>query len=350
MTAWAAFQHAGFALALALLSWLVTQAMISVRIMDVPNERSSHARATPRGGGVGIVVAFGAGLAMLWLLADDTRLARPYFLGLAIGAFAIAAVSFVDDLRETPLMLRLAAQVVGTGAALWFGLALNEIWLPVVGRIELGWFGYVLTAVWIIGMTNAMNFMDGLNGLVGGTTLVAAAGLAAVAFLSGSHFAYFAALVLAAGIAGFLPHNFPRARIFMGDVGSQFIGFTFAVLGLIAAHFDAQRTSFMIVPLLLFAFLFDTGFTLLRRLLAGERVTQAHRGHLYQVLNRAGWSHAQVSLLHWGFAAVQALAALVLLHLPPDAKVLVFVPLLALQLVHLANVVRIARRAGIGTW
>lgn len=350
MTAWAALQHAGFAVVLALLSWLATRTMIHVRIMDVPNERSSHERATPRGGGVGIVAAFGVGLAAMWFLAESTRLAQPYFLGLAIGAFAIAVVSLVDDLRQTPLLLRLAAQIVGTGAALWFGLALHEIWLPVLGRVELGWFGYVLTAFWIVGMTNAMNFMDGLNGLVAGTTLVAAAGLSAVAFLSGSHFAYLAALILAAGIAGFLPHNFPRARIFMGDVGSQFLGFAFAVLGLIAAHFDAQRTSFMIVPVLLFAFLFDTGFTLVRRLLAGERVTQAHRGHLYQVLNRAGWSHAQVSLLHWGFAAVQALAALVLIQLPPNAKVLVFIPLLALQLAHLANVTRLARQARIGSW
>jgi UDP-GlcNAc:undecaprenyl-phosphate GlcNAc-1-phosphate transferase len=350
MTTFAALQHAAFAGTLMLLSWGVTYAMIGMRIMDVPNGRSSHTRPTPRGGGVGIVIAFAVGLATLWFVAISVRLADPFFLGLMVGASAIAIVSFLDDLRPTPLVLRFGAQLIGTSVALWCDLVLHQVWLPVIGRVELGWFGYVLSAIWIVGMTNAINFMDGLDGLVAGSTLIASVGFAIVAFLSGSHFAYLAAVALAAGIAGFLPHNFPPARIFMGDVGSQFLGFTLAVLGMVAAQFDAQRTSFMIVPILVFAFLFDSGVTVIRRLFAGEKLTQAHRGHLYQVLNRAGWSHIQVSGLYAGFALVQLVAAVAVIYLPPDAKILVFVPLLALQLVHFANVVKVGRRGKVGRW
>ena len=113
---------------------------------------------------------------------------------------------------------------------------------------------------------------------------------------------------MAASAAGFLLFNFPKARLFMGDVGSQFIGFAFAALAVIAAEIDASRTSFLVVPLLFFNFIFDTIFTLLRRALRGEDITQAHRTHLYQLLNRIGWSHVQVSLLHFLMTALQGSA------------------------------------------
>jgi UDP-GlcNAc:undecaprenyl-phosphate GlcNAc-1-phosphate transferase len=112
--------------------------------------------------------------------------------------------------------------------------------------------------------------------------------------------------VLLAGAAGFLVFNFPPARIFMGDVGSAFLGFTFATLAVIGASLDLGHLSFYIVPLLLFHFIFDTAFTFLRRLSRGEKVHLAHRTHLYQLLNGLGYSHRAVSLFHYGLTTSRA--------------------------------------------
>src|SRR6185312_7098565 len=120
--------------------------------------------------------------------------------------------------------------------------------------------------------------------------------------MAGGWFVYFASLLLAAGLIGFLPFNFPRARIFMGDVGSQFCGFVLAVLGIAASRFESVEMSFLLVPLLLSGVLYDVAFTLVRRALAGENVARAHRGHLYQVAHRAGMRPVTVTSVHWGFA------------------------------------------------
>ena len=138
--------------------------------------------------------------------------------------------------------------------------------------------------------------------------------------MHGGWFAYFAALLLAAGVVGFLPFNFPRARIFMGDVGSQFCGFVLAVLAVVASRFEGVELSFLIVPMLLSGVLFDVAFTLARRLLAGERITEAHRGHLYQVAVRTGVPAWAVTLIHAGFAAFGGLVALLFIAVPVAAK------------------------------
>ncbi len=207
-----------------------------------------------------------------------------------------------------------------------------------------------MTVLWLLFATNAMNFIDGLDGLAGGVALIAAGFLAAIAAAYGGWFAYFAALLLAAGLAGFLPFNFPRARIFMGDVGSQFSGFILAILAVVASRLDNVELSFLIVPMLLSGVLFDVAFTLIRRAIAGERLTEPHRGHLYQVAHRSGLPAVTVALVHWGFAGFGGLCALLFLAAPAPAKP--FIPLLALppQLCWLGFVTHRARQAGIARW
>jgi UDP-GlcNAc:undecaprenyl-phosphate GlcNAc-1-phosphate transferase len=136
----------------------------------------------------------------------------------------------------------------------------------------------------------------------------------------------------------------------MGDVGSQFCGFTLAILAVVASRFDNVELSFLIVPMLLSGVLFDVAFTLVRRTLAGERLTEPHRGHLYQVAHRSGLPAVTVSLLHWGFAGFGGLCALLFLAVPTAAKP--FIPLLTLvlQLCWLGYVARRARRAGFARW
>lgn len=120
----------------------------------------------------------------------------------------------------------------------------------------------------------------------------------------------------------------------MGDVGSSFLGFTFATLAVIGSSLDLGRLSFYIVPMLLFHFIFDTAFTFVRRLVRGEKVLQAHRTHLYQLLNRVGYSHRSVSFLHYGMTVFQGIGAYVSVKLPAEERLLVFVPFLVIEIVY----------------
>jgi UDP-GlcNAc:undecaprenyl-phosphate GlcNAc-1-phosphate transferase len=350
MTLSALLRHLAFACVLALLSAALVRGMIAVRVLDRPDPRKMHTHATPKGGGVGVVAAFLVGIGVLYQFAEFARLAKPYFVGVIEASVAIAIVAFLDDLYDWKFTVKLAAQVLAALVAVGSGLYVVDYRVPYVGAVYIGWVAPFATVLWLLFATNAMNFIDGLNGLAGGVALIAAGFLAAIAAVHGGWFAYFAALLLVAGLAGFLPFNFPRARIFMGDVGSQFCGFILAVLAVVANRFDNVELSFLIVPMLLSGVLFDVAFTLARRALSGERLTEPHRGHLYQVAHRAGVPVAAVTLVHWGFAGYGGLCAIMFLAAPSAVKPLV--PLLALppQFIWLTFVAHQARRAGIARW
>ena len=287
---------------------------------------------------------------LLYRYASFARLADEYFLGVIAASAAIAVVAFLDDLYDWPFAVKLGVQLLAALTAVSTGLYVHDLSIPYVGAVSIGWIGVPATLVWLLFTTNAVNFMDGLNGLASGVTLIACGFLAVIAIGHGGAFCYAASGLLGAGILGFLPFNFPRARIFMGDVGSQFCGFMIAVLGVVASRFDGVALSFLLVPMLLAGVLFDVAFTLARRAAAGQRVTQPHRGHLYQVAQRSGVPAAAVTLIHWGFAVFGGVCSLVFLRVPPDWKL---VPLFAAavpQLVWLVFVVAYARRRGVGRW
>jgi UDP-GlcNAc:undecaprenyl-phosphate GlcNAc-1-phosphate transferase len=228
------------------------------------------------------------------------------------------------------------------------GLSVSVFTLPGLGPIDVGWLaGAVLTTGWVLFATNAMNFIDGMDGLAGGVALVAGGFLAGIAAAAGGWFVYFAALLLVAGLAGFLPFIFPHARIFMGDVGSQFCGFVLAVLGVAAARFDGLPQSFLIVPLLLHAVLFDVALTLARRTLAGGRITAPHRGHLYQLAQRSGLPARWIAVLYWGFTAYGGLLCLGFLAAPAGWRALIPLAALPPQLAWARLVLARARRAGL---
>jgi UDP-GlcNAc:undecaprenyl-phosphate GlcNAc-1-phosphate transferase len=180
--------------------------------------------------------------------------------------------------------------------------------------------------------------------------LIACLFIVFIAERHGGWFAYAAAGLLASGLAGFLPFNFPKAWIFMGDVGSQFCGFMLAVLAIAASRFDGVELSFLLMPMLLSGVLFDVAFTLVRRGLQGEAVTRPHRGHLYQVAQRSGVSAVTVTLVHWGFAIFGGACCLLFIAVPSPLKPPV--PLLTVlpQLAWVLFVVLRARAAGIHRW
>jgi UDP-GlcNAc:undecaprenyl-phosphate GlcNAc-1-phosphate transferase len=350
MTAAALLRHLGLAALLIALSAATVRLMITIRVMDTPDPRKVHQRPTPKGGGVGVVVTFLVGIAVLYRYAEFARLADPYFLGVIDASFAIAVVAFLDDLFDWPFVVKLGAQVAASLVAVGSGLYVTDFRIPYLGPLPFAWAGIALTLVWLLFTTNAMNFVDGLNGLASGVGLIACLFIVFIAEQHGGWFAYATAGLLAAGLAGFLPFNFPRAFIFMGDVGSQFCGFILAVLAVVASRFDGVELSFLLMPMLLSGVLFDVAFTLVRRGLAGEHITRPHRGHLYQVAQRSGMSFVAVTLTHWGFAVFGGGCCLLFIAVPSVYKPLV--PLIALvpQIPWVCLVAYRARATGVCHW
>ena len=336
--------HILFFLGLVAISVTITRTMLNrVKIMDTPNERSSHSIATPKSGGLAIVITFAVGTLEIYFLGDATHIRYIYFLGFFISALFIAAISFYDDIQYKSFTVKLGTQILASCILMAFGVVLNEIALPNIGTVQLGWFGYPLTLLWVVGLTNAYNFMDGIDGLAAGTAVLICFFWGFIALSLGSMFVYINCYVIAGGALGFLLYNFPPAKIFMGDVGSAFLGFIFAALAIIAARYDYAHTSFLIMPLLLFHFIFDTSFTFFRRIINKEQVTQAHRTHLYQLFTQLGYSHLQVTLYHYGVVCLQGMGAIFMINLANEFRILVFIPYLLLQLCYAFIIIKKSR-------
>ena len=261
-------------------------------MVDVPNERSSHAIPTPRGGGVAIVVGASIGaiaLAMVGVLSTAS------LLTLLVGAGAVAVVGFFDDRGGLSARVRFSVHVAAAALSMYWMGGLPAIQVA-DDMIRFGWGGYVLGILGIVWSLNLFNFMDGIDGIAASqATFMTLAG-AAIALLTGVTGALPAlAVVVSMACLGFLRWNWPPAKIFMGDAGSGYLGFVIAVLAL---HAGGESGTGMLVWLILGAVFFvDATVTLARRLARGERPYQAHRRHAYQLLARRWGSHRRVTLL-----------------------------------------------------
>jgi UDP-N-acetylmuramyl pentapeptide phosphotransferase/UDP-N-acetylglucosamine-1-phosphate transferase len=276
-------------------------------IIDAPNARSSHARSTPRGGGLAIVIVVVAVAGVIGVMRPEEILR---ICGAIVPALAIAAVSWLDDVQSLRNRTRFAVHLAAAVAAVAVLGPVTRVDLGSLGMLRFGPLAWPLTLLWIVGLTNAFNFMDGSDGIAGITAAAVAAGIAAAAAACGAGPVAVIAAAFAGASLGFLTSNWQPARIFMGDVGSAFCGFLLAVLPL-AVRADAVPEVLPVAALALWPFIFDTSLTLLRRLRAGENIFQAHRSHLYQRLVIAGWSHRAVASLYGGLAAFGSTLAVV---------------------------------------
>jgi len=276
------------------------------RMLDIPNVRSLHTRPIPRGGGLGIVIVVLVGA---WGLLFSRILSTPFWeiAAFSLGGGIVAWTGWLDDIHNVPTRVRLIVQAVSSIIILIAIGYFNAIPVPIIGDIRLYSIGIPFTLIWIIGLTNAYNFMDGIDGMAGGQAVVAGLGWTIISLISGQSFVGLMGVLLAASSLGFLFHNWPPTRIFMGDVGSAFIGFTLAVLPIIAGQ---RNSRFMFAGILLvWPFVFDTSFTLVRRMINKENIFEAHRSHIYQRLVIAGYSHRFVTLMYMGLAATGAILA-----------------------------------------
>jgi UDP-GlcNAc:undecaprenyl-phosphate/decaprenyl-phosphate GlcNAc-1-phosphate transferase len=301
--------------------------------IDVPNDRSSHEVPTPRGGGIAILIGLAAGLLAVRPAIDDP------LVFLLVGTAAIAIVGFVDDLRSLSVSVRLGIQIVVAIGVAAGGTLLIDLISPLGSlRVPLFALSVVLTAFWATGVTNAYNFMDGINGIASVQAVIAGAALAILLARHGDVSGAVVAMATAGAAAGFLPWNYPKARIFMGDVGSAALGFLLAMLAVRLSLFGG---SLLEGALPFLPFLFDTSLTLARRIANREKWWTAHRTHLYQRLTQLGWSHASVTAVWGGLALLSAAGAILLRELTWTAGM---VAVIALLLLHAALAFAILRR------
>lgn len=295
MTVWMAL----FLAIAAIATWLARAYAVQRNLLDHPGERRSHATATPRGGGISIVlVLLIAALALA--MRDPSR--ALLWIGFAGGLLLVAGIGWWDDHRPLPAALRLGVHAVAA-AVLAIGVFITH------GDAWLAFAAFFAAVI----LTNVWNFMDGINGLATSQAALVAAGFAAM--LSGSTWGWLGWALVAACL-GFLPFNFPRARVFLGDVGSSALGF--AIAALLVAAVAEQSTNWPLALVPISGFLVDAGLTLGRRLLRGERWWTAHAQHAYQGWARSAGSHAPVTL---GYATWTAAGLVIVLGLGSDGGV-----------------------------
>lgn len=293
-------------------------------LIDVPNSRSSHSIPTPRGGGVAIVICF---LLFMPLLAFGGFVTWIDALGFVGAGAWVAGVGFLDDHGHVSARWRLLAHFIGALWALYWLNGLAPVSLLGI-TVDFGWTGHILAVFYLVWMLNLYNFMDGIDGIAGVEAITSCAGACLIYSASGFDTLLWAPLLLACAVLGFLCWNFPPAKIFMGDAGSGFLGIMLGIFSLKASSAAPQLLWVWLI--LLGVFIIDATFTLLRRLLRGDKIYEAHRSHAYQFASRRAGRHLPVTLgvalinLAWllpiawsvGVLGVDGLLALVVAYIP----------------------------------
>ena len=311
-------------LALTFLSYIsviyIRQLALRYQILDNPNERSSHSIPMPLGGGLAIVILV---LATSLGVINQTEWERS-FIYVALGVI-LALVGWRDDLFSLSPNYRFLVQgLVATISILGMGY-FKVVRIPLLGELNLGAIGIIITFFWIIGMINAYNFMDGIDGMAGGVAVVAGVGWMILSANVHNPFVFWVALSIAATSLGFLGHNWPPAKIFMGDVASTFLGYSFAVLPLLSASQTGDALT--VGTLLMWIVIMDTFVTFLRRLVKGENVFSGHRSHLFQQLVAGGYKHGTISALYIFLTALAGLLSYEWSHGDQVAPLLIFLGL-----------------------
>jgi len=283
------FPLVGLAISWALTS-LVRRYALATRLLDLPNERSSHTVPTPRGGGVAIVAAFVLLLLLLTVLDWVERRIAIASLGAGL---VIALLGFQDDRHGLPARWRFLGHAAAAAWVLWWMGRIPHV--PMFGvPIDLSYAGPALCGLYLVWMVNLFNFMDGIDGIASIEAITTSLGGAWLWWLAGSDTGWLVALLLAGCVGGFLVWNFPPAKIFMGDAGSGFLGLMVALLSLWCGV--SNPALFWAWFVLIGCFMVDATTTLVRRVRRGQRFFDAHREHAYQYASRRAGGHLPVTL------------------------------------------------------
>ncbi|MDR1913092.1 MAG: undecaprenyl/decaprenyl-phosphate alpha-N-acetylglucosaminyl 1-phosphate transferase [Clostridiales bacterium] len=276
--------------------------------VDYPRKRGMHDAPIPRIGGVAIVLGFlvAAGVAAIFVPELRTR----QFIGFMAGAVIIAATGIADDIKNIKPGLKLAFQIVAALVVVFSGTRVDFINFPVPSFYDS--LSVPFTVIWIVGLTNAVNIIDGLDGLAAGVSTIGAICLTILCIMTGSGMAVVFSAALAGCCLGFLPRNFNPAEVLMGDTGALFLGYVLAVSSIIGVFKGYAILSIVVACFALALPIFDTLFAMLRRFVAHRPIMGADRGHLHHRLIDNGYSHKQAVLLLYVLSAVTAVIAIVI--------------------------------------
>lgn len=296
-----------------------------IRAVDEPSERRINKVTMPRLGGLAIISGFFVSMIYLLIsmMLEDRVEINEYHLkiiGFFIGIIIIAIVGFIDDFKDLHPLVKLAGQSLAAIVVMAFGITIGDIHIPIFDNlIELNdaW-EYVITWFWIVGITNAINFTDGLDGLSSGITLIACVSLLIIFASNGSPLISIILITaLAGGIVGFLPFNFNPAKTYMGDCGSNFLGFAISIISILGVA-KTYTIIVIIAPLIVLALpIFDTAFAVVRRIAKGKSlkaIFQPDRGHLHHRLMNLGYSQKSAVLILYAVAATLGMFAIILLE------------------------------------
>jgi len=320
--------------------------------LDRPDQRKVHKRIMPRLGGLAIYLSFVIAVML-------TREITQQVAGLLVGGSMIVLLGIIDDTRGLSPRMKLAGQVAAALAIVYFGLTVNSLTNPFSAEegITLGLLSIPVTVLWIVAVTNAVNLIDGLDGLAGGTSCIATLTLAAVVWFDatesggspGQWDAIMLALILAAAILGFLRYNFYPARIFLGDSGSMYLGFNVAALSIMGLAKSATFISVIIPVVILGIPLLDTIFAIVRRYHGHKPIMQPDKEHLHHRLMQMGLSHPQAVLCIYGVSIILGLSAIAMTLITPKQAVL-FLVILSTVILLVANKIGVTGAKGRTTY
>ncbi len=296
-------------------------------LYDEADDRKVHPHGISRLGGIGITAALGlAGLAaMQW---GDYPFTGRLASGLGIGLAPVFLVSLWDDLKSLPWWVRLGVQAVGAGLFAVIVPPMDRLNLPLVGTFELGFWSYPLVVAWLVLTTNAINFIDGLDGLAAGIAAIAGVVFMIASFRAGFVVTMALSASLVGACLGFLPYNFPPARIFMGDSGSTVLGFVLGVIALVGAGKNVALVSLLVPFIALGIPILDTIGAIIRRTYRGRSIFEADRRHIHHRLLSLGLGYRRTVVLLYLVSALLGGIAL-LLATGPRMSALFIVTLVA---------------------
>lgn len=282
----------------------VKKLAIKIGATDKPNHRKVHQKIMPRMGGLAIFISFIIGVIIMSPNNEDS-------LAILLGSFVIVITGILDDIFELSAKVKLLGQILAAlVVVLWGGIHVEFINLPFGGQLEFGIWSIPLTMIWIIGITNAINLIDGLDGLAAGVSSIALISISGMAILMGNTYAAVIGSIVLASTLGFLFYNFHPAKIFMGDTGALFLGYIISVISLLG--FKSVAFIALVVPVIILGVpISDTFFAIVRRIVHKKPLSAPDKSHLHHCLLRAGFSHRQAVLVIYAIAAMFGLAALI---------------------------------------
>jgi len=298
-----------------ILTPLVKKLAFKIGATDKPNKRKVHQKIMPRLGGLAIYISFLIGITILHpnvnLLPPIINPNEKLHLAIIIGSFIIILTGVLDDTKEISPKVKLFGQILASFIVVFMGdLKVEFINLPFGGQLDFGYLSIPITMFWIIGITNAINLIDGLDGLAAGVSTIALFTISGMAFLMGNPYVMVVALIAAVSSLGFLLFNFHPAKIFMGDTGALFLGYLISVLSLLG--FKNVTFISLVIPIIILGVpISDTFFAIIRRLVNKQPLSAPDKSHLHHCLLRLGFSHKQAVLIIYAMSLVFGLVAFI---------------------------------------